>query len=481
MKTKHLLTSILKSCLTLFITGTAVAQCSAAFTSVGNYTNNCQTFEFTNTSIAPSGAVYKWEFGDGASTSMGAPVNVYHNYTTNGVYTATLSVYTTTTSVFPCSTVSNTLSVNCGSFSCQAAFTSNSSSHTANFNATNSGSGALYVWDFGDMSGMGPSSGTTANHYYNNFGTYTVTLNVYAPTNTATPCASTTQVISISQGTVCNAAYSYTSNAGCGQAFFVNNSTGTGNTYFWDFGDGTTNVTTSSGWFSHTYSANGSYVVRLDVYQSSNTVTPCSSTQNTLSIYCPSLTCQVNSNFTLFADTANPGNYFAYDNSTGTGSLSYLWDFGDGNTSTQQYPFHQYAVPGQYVVCLQVTSLTNSITCSDTYCDSSSVHRMAAGFQMSSITVVPQTVTGIKNNGLVKSLTAYPNPFNDQLIIELELNANTSNINYEVCDALGKVVMKNKITDLKTNLNTGTLSNGFYFLSVKDDNGNTLRSMKIVK
>lgn len=748
MKTKNLLTSILKSCLALFITGNAVAQCSAAFTSVGNYTNNCNTFQFTNTSTVTPGSVYKWEFGDGATTSMGAPVNVYHTYTANGVYTATLSVYTTTTSSVACSTVSNTLSVNCGTLSCQSSFasigsgtftcnqqvfnnmstpglyyhwifgdgystytsspygimhtyatanntytatlevyptststaacsvssqtvsvncgtmtpciadftaagnyTSNcntfefintssspgpgsyykwqfgdgatqvtasngnvyhtynvngvytptlsvysstassipcstvsntlsvncgttcpasfsytSSSHTANFNIT-SGSGMIYVWSFGDASGMGPTTNTTANHYYNNYGNYVVTLNVYSPSNTVTPCGSSSQSITISAGTVCQAAYtytngncwgvtlvnnstgtgnnyfwdfgdgttsttsslyfthqytangsyvikldvyspsntvtpcsstqntfaincasltcqaaySYTSNANCNGAFFVNNSTGAGNTYFWDFGDGTTNITTSSAWFAHYFPANGSYVVKLDVYSPSNTVTPCSSIQHTLSINCATLACQANSQFTLFADTANAGNYFAYNSSTGNGTLSYLWNFGDGNTSTQQYPFHQYAVPGQYVVCLQVTSTTGTVSCSDTYCDSSSVHRMAAGFQMSSISVIPQTVTGIKQNELVKSLAAYPNPFNDELAIEVELNSNTSNISYEVYDALGKVVLKNKITDSKTILNTSALNNGFYFLSVKDENGNTLRSLKIVK
>ncbi len=481
MKTKNLLTSILKSCLALFITGNAVAQCSASFTAVGNYTNNCNTFEFTNTSIAAPGAIYKWEFGDGATQSMGAPVNVYHAYTTNGVYSATLSVFTTTTSMLPCSTISNTISVNCGGpFVCQASFTQYSTSHTAYFTAANSGGGALYRWSFGDGAGTGLLSSTTTNHYYTNGGSYTASLYVYAPTNTTTPCDSSSQTVTINTSTVCQAAYSHT-NSNCASVILVNNSTGAGSNYFWDFGDGNTSFTNSTAAFTHVYTANGSYVVKLDVFSSSNTVTPCSSVQHTIAISCPSLACQANSQFTLFADTANVGNYFAYNNSTGTGTLSYVWSFGDGTSSTQQYPFHQYAVPGQYVVCLQVTSTSGFLTCSDTYCDSSSVHRMAAGFQMSSITVIPQSVTGIKQNELIKSLATYPNPFNDELTIELELNASTLNISYEVYDALGKVVMKNKITDSKTRLNTSNLNNGFYFLSVKDENGNTLRSIKIVK
>jgi len=36
--------------------------------------------------------------------------------------------------------------------------------------------------------------------------------------------------------------------------------------------------------------------------------------------------------------------------------ISWLWDFGDGNTSTQQNPSHTYATPGVYTVTLTVTT-----------------------------------------------------------------------------------------------------------------------------
>jgi gliding motility-associated-like protein len=49
--------------------------------------------------------------------------------------------------------------------------------------------------------------------------------------------------------------------------------------------------------------------------------------------------------------------------STGPGALSYSWDFGDGTTSTQQKPTHDYTTPGKYSVSLVVTS---NIGCTDT-------------------------------------------------------------------------------------------------------------------
>ncbi len=42
------------------------------------------------------------------------------------------------------------------------------------------------------------------------------------------------------------------------------------------------------------------------------------------------------------------------DNSSN--ATSYLWDFGDGNTSTQQNPTHTYATQGTYKVCLTVSN-----------------------------------------------------------------------------------------------------------------------------
>ena len=43
------------------------------------------------------------------------------------------------------------------------------------------------------------------------------------------------------------------------------------------------------------------------------------------------------------------------DESTTTGKItSWKWDFGDGQTSTEQHPVHTYAKNGQYVVVLNI-------------------------------------------------------------------------------------------------------------------------------
>jgi len=44
------------------------------------------------------------------------------------------------------------------------------------------------------------------------------------------------------------------------------------------------------------------------------------------------------------------------DNSLGAAPMTYLWDFGDGTTSTRQNPAHTYAADGEYTVSLTVTN-----------------------------------------------------------------------------------------------------------------------------
>lgn len=54
-----------------------------------------------------------------------------------------------------------------------------------------------------------------------------------------------------------------------------------------------------------------------------------------------------------FVDDINDNVQF---NDTSTGAETYLWDFGDGNTSTLRDPIHSYGAVGQYDVSLTVTS-----------------------------------------------------------------------------------------------------------------------------
>lgn len=50
----------------------------------------------------------------------------------------------------------------------------------------------------------------------------------------------------------------------------------------------------------------------------------------------------------------------------GSAINSWVWDFGDGNTSAEQNPVHTYAQPGFYNTCLYISS--NDSSCSSSFC-----------------------------------------------------------------------------------------------------------------
>ena len=47
---------------------------------------------------------------------------------------------------------------------------------------------------------------------------------------------------------------------------------------------------------------------------------------------------------------------------TGTGGVTFFWDFGDGNSSTLQNPTHAYAAPGYYFVTLSASNVCGTVT-----------------------------------------------------------------------------------------------------------------------
>ena len=77
------------------------------------------------------------------------------------------------------------------------------------------------------------------------------------------------------------------------------------------------------------------------------------------------------------------------DQSTG-GPTTYLWDFGDGNTSTQANPTHTYASSGTYVVCLVTTNSCGADSSCSTVEICSSVN--ASFSQSSSVVCVGDTI-----------------------------------------------------------------------------------------
>ncbi len=105
-----------------------------------------------------------------------------------------------------------------------------------------------------------------------------------------------------------------------------------------------------------------------------------------------------------------------FDLSTGT-VTNWLWDFGDGVTSTQQNPTHTYAAAGQYTVCLTATN--NG--CDDQSCTTLSV------------------IVGVDAPLALRGLQVYPNPYRGETQLVLEMTESEV-VKLEAFDAQGKLV-----------------------------------------
>ncbi|MBN4051323.1 gliding motility-associated C-terminal domain-containing protein [bacterium AH-315-M05] len=162
-------------------------------------------------------------------------------------------------------------------------------------------------------------------------------------------------------------------------------SSGCATSWEWDFGDGNTNTVQNP---IHTYAAPGTYNVQLIAI---NTTYACYDTivkqivVNTQPTYDFSIAGFCLGDSTLFTDQS--------DNNVVT-IVNWLWDFGDGDTSTTQNPSHLYADTGTYTVTLTATTNAGCV-----------------GTVTKNLTIYPQTVGGTmlfnstvclgSNNGLL--------------------------------------------------------------------------------
>ena len=164
-----------------------------------------------------------------------------------------------------------------------------------------------------------------------------------------------------------------------------------------------------------------------------------------------------NSGFAIYPDTAT-GAVNVVNNSTGN-NLTYLWNFGDGSTSTLQNPIHTYATAGPFYLCLTVDDGNG---CTDMYCDSIGkngvIFNKAGGFTINVIS------TGIsKERQLNSEIILYPNPTSNLLRIDTEENI----IEISIIDLSGKIIVQKAGANF---VNVSNLSDGIYFIQVITQN-----------
>jgi PKD repeat protein len=145
---------------------------------------------------------------------------------------------------------------------------------------------------------------------------------------------------------------SFTASAASGQAplpvQFTDTSSGAPTSWAWDFGDGGTATEQNP---AHTYTAAGTYTVRLSATNAVGT-----STSVTTTVTVAATPVLPVASFAASATTGQAPLVVQFsDTSTGT-PTSWAWNFGDGTTATGQNPTHTFTTAGTYTVRLTVTN-----------------------------------------------------------------------------------------------------------------------------
>jgi gliding motility-associated-like protein len=236
-----------------------------------------------------------------------------------------------------------------------AAVTSGCSPLVVNFQDQSTGNPTSWFWDFGNGATATLQNPSTT---YFTPGTYTVKLtvtnaqgsNTLTRTQYITVYGKPAVNFTVSDSTACFPHHAQFTDLSTASAGTVNNA------WLWDLGDGSQQTQQNP---LHTYTTTGNYTVTLKITNDKG----CYSVV-TKQAYIR-IAGGVVSGFTNTqpAICRPPFNISFTNNSTGPGALSWFWDFGDGNTATQQSPVHTYNSPGNYTVTLATTS---SDGCSDT-------------------------------------------------------------------------------------------------------------------
>ncbi len=133
----------------------------------------------------------------------------------------------------------------------------------------------------------------------------------------------------------------------------------------WDFGDGQTFTTDKGGQVKHTYANPGNYFVNMQITDAAGCSSKVPSSQYVTvkgpkaSFYTSGTDVHLNTTVYFYNTTNDNGNT----------NTTYFWDFGDGTSSNDPYPFHTYTTPGTYIAYMKATnpsvpcaSISNPVT-----------------------------------------------------------------------------------------------------------------------
>lgn len=301
----------------------------------------------TFTNLSTGAATYQWDFGDGNTSTLAAPVHAYSSF---GVYTVSLIVtnasgcsdtlirpnYINLQPVLPAFIMSPNLICRGETVT----FTNQSTGFTATYS---------YLWDFGDGT---TAAGTDATHTYYSAGIFTVTLTV---TSSLGCVVSATQVITVLPSPLTSFAGAplFSCSAPLTVAFTDLSAGAVG--WSWDFDDGGTSSVPNP---THTFLGEGAYDITL-------TTTGLNGCDHDTTLVDYVIIDFPDAGFSATpVQGCIPLDVQFTDSSTSTDPIvSWLWSFGDGGVSLIQNPVHTYTTTGVFDATLIIVTASG---CTDT-------------------------------------------------------------------------------------------------------------------
>ncbi|TAD85524.1 MAG: PKD domain-containing protein [Bacteroidetes bacterium] len=293
---------------------------------------------FTDSSIGASVVRWRWDFGDGGTSTQKNPT---HNYTTAGIYTVRLIIENNTGCT---DTMVLTNAVSAGIFRAnytgptsictgKAAVFTNTSSPLALLDSTR--------WHFGDGS---TSRVRNPSKIYGTTGTYTITQISYFGA-----CVdSIKKTIDVVVGP--KADFTAMPRGACKPPLTVNfTNTSTGATsYLWDFSGSPASQPNPT----ITFTSQGSFGVRL-IASSGNGCFDTLFRPNYIVIADPVINGIEGAPYKGCLPYTRP---FRVITNLSEPIVAWAWDFGDGGTSTDSTPTHTYSAPGTYTISVKITT-----------------------------------------------------------------------------------------------------------------------------
>lgn len=302
---------------------------------------------------------YIWDYGDGSKTDTTTSPSIQHLYNKVGSFTIKLIGIDVNT----CNERDSaflTIRVTTDSVKLSFDYARRQPCTSLTFDFTNTSvvqpptptpGPKSYVWVWND--GSPPDTSVNATHTFPSAGSYDVQL-ILIDSNYCN-AYDTARTVNFTVASTIKADFDVQSACLSHDVIITDKSVGA-QTYLWDFGDGTTSTDINP---SHAYTNVGTYTITLTI------TNPNSCNLQDVIIKTVTVNPAPVAAFTYSPNPSKENTPTSFINNSSADAIRFEWNFGDGQTSSEKDPQHQYTSSGIFTVCLKAY---NSFGCVDSVC-----------------------------------------------------------------------------------------------------------------